>query len=77
MSQDKIEFKFTPGKDKCIVCGDSLTVESGFVARLAQPGSDEISYFFLCKKAKCKNAITVLMKNGGNVGFDEQRRRIF
>ncbi len=75
MSQNK--FTFTPGKDKCIVCGDTLTVESGFVARVAQPGSDENSYFFLCKKAKCRNAITALMKKEGNVGFDELRRRIF
>ena len=75
MSEDTI--KFTPGKDKCIVCSDILTAESGFVAKVAQPGSDTVSYFFLCKKATCRNAITALVKKGGNVGFDEQRRRIF
>ena len=75
MSENKI--RFTPRKDKCIVCGDILTAESGLVASVAQPESDTASYFFLCKKATCKNAITALMKKGGNVGFDEQRRGIF
>jgi len=60
MSENKI--RFTPGKDKCIVCGDILTAESGLVASVAQPESDTASYFFLCKKATCKNAITALMK---------------
>jgi len=75
MSENRI--RFTPGKDECIVCGDILTAESGLVASVAQPESDTASYFFLCRKATCKNAITALMKKGGNVGFDEQRRRIF
>jgi len=75
MSENKI--RFTPRKDKCIVCGDILTAESGLVASVAQPESDTASYFFLCKKVTCQNAITALMKKGGNVGFDEQRRRIF